>query len=519
MRKINQAVLVDPLYEPFDMSVDHDLYEKISTIYLKLLSTFELRKLAWQMQSGLLFEAYPGCTHTRRAHAIGCWILGWHSLQDIKVEVSDSGSEPGVPLKDWLMGNEKEEDFTKEYLLSLLLHDVGHGPFSHAIESNPFLRYIDHEEIGRSLICNTEAENNINYHVLLKYLLTTYKIKKIPDSAEEYRTLYKKVEKETRVIYDVLKSGENVKIDVIMTILKGGSKNPRLNSLNHLVDSEVDIDRIDHFLRDSYYSGIKFADYRVKGLFQNLVIIPQNTKKYEKINGKISEKIEDLKDAPSYLMVKEEGIEQVEYLLTAREFIFDRVLFHPKNLMLIGALNMGVRLIAIYEPCIESILPFLTDQILLQMFRVDKFTNTTIEGYEKFLRGEIPAGEFASNKEFSLNIDNLEVKEVYERMEEDVKEVYERIEDFNSETPANPKIIVFSNLKRKDGNGGWWKNVISEKNCLPLGMGEDEGKLFEWLQDKEKSRSNKVIIWYKEGLDLEKDVGLPEDFLRREIHE
>lgn len=526
MKKFNPAVLVDPLYEPFDMLVDHDLYKKISKTYFELLSTFELRRSSWQLQSGLLFEAYPGCTHTRRAHAIGCWILGWHSLMDVKVLIPDSDHMDGVAisLKNWLKSEEEEEDFTMEYLLSLLLHDLGHGPFSHALESNPFLD-INHEEIGRSLICNDPAKNGINYHILLKYLLSVYKIKKTLHyvDVKEYKKLYKKAKKETRLVYDILKNSRAVKINVMGSILKGEKNDPRLYILNRLVDSEIDIDRIDHFLRDSYYSGIKFADYRVKGLFQNLVIVPKNTKKYEKINKnirkkiedlknikeEIPKKIEDLKDAPAYLMVKEEGIEQVEYLLTAREFIFDRVLFHPKNLMLIGALNMGVRLIAQYEPCITTILPFLTDQILLQMFREDKFANTTIGGYEKILRGEITIEEFSSSKEILLKADNRE----------EVKEIFEILEDFNSMSPAHPKIIMFSNSKRRDENDNGWKNVISEKNNLPLGMSDDEKDLFKWLRNKEENRSNKVIIWYTKGLNLEKDIKLPKDFLRRIVHE
>jgi HD superfamily phosphohydrolase len=340
---------------------------------------------------------------------------------------------------------------------------------------------------------------------------------------EEYKKLYKKAREETRLVYDVLENGKDVKIKVIGSILKGENNKLRLYILNRLVDSEIDIDRIDHFLRDSYYSGIKFADYKVKGLFQNLVIVPRDTKKYNKINKNIRKKIEDLKnakeeipkkiedlrDAPAYLMVKEEGIEQVEYLLTAREFIFDRVLFHPKNLMLIGALNMGIRLIARYEPCITMVLPFLTDQILLQMFREDKFANTTIEGYEKILRGEIPIEEFSSNKEILLRADNREK----------VEEVFEIIEDYNSMSPAHPKIIMFSNLKRRDENDNGWKNVISEKNNLPLGMSDDEKELFNWLRNKEESRSNKVIIWYTEGLNLEKDIKLPKGFLGGKVYE
>jgi HD superfamily phosphohydrolase len=517
MRKVNRAMLVDPLYEPLDMSVDPDLHGQVSKLYTTLMSTFELRKAAWQMQSGLLFEAFPGCTHTRRAHAIGCWILGWNSLKDVKVVTPDSGPV-SIPLKDWLESPKEEEGFLVEYLLSLLLHDVGHGPFSHALESNPFLD-LNHEEIGRSLICNKLASDGINYYILLKYLLSIFKIKKEPRSSGEYKTLYSKAKRETRLVYDVLEKTPDAKISIstIGNILKGGSRDPKLHALNELVDSEVDIDRIDHFLRDSYYSGMKFADYRVRGILQNLLIIPKGTNEYQKVNKNIQKyrkttknsqvKSENWAAPSSYLMIKEEGIEQVEHLLAAREFIFDRVLFHPKNLMLIGALNMGVRLITRFEPFTKTFLPFLTDQIMLQMFREDRFNGTTIEGYERVLRGETPVEEeFPSYKEFLLQPSDVEV----------VKEVYDRIEAFNTKLPAHPRVIVFSNLRKKRRSGKWWKDVISQRTYLPLGL-SDEKELFKWLENKEKNRSNVVSIWYANGVDLRKDVKLPANFLRKQV--
>ncbi len=506
MKDDKNTVLVDPLYEPFDMSVDWGLCNEVSDVYMTILSTFELRKAAWQMQSGLLFEAYPGCTHTRRAHAIGCWILGWHSLQDIKVISPKTKRGNTISLGEWIEKDGKKNNLTKEYLFSLLLHDVGHGPFSHALEANPFLK-INHEDIGRSLICNIET-GKINYYRLLKYLLTVYKIKGDPKKPDDYKNLYNNAKTETRVVHDVLKNGGNIDVNIMGTILDGKTKNPKLYSLHQLVDSEIDIDRIDHFLRDSYYSGIKFADYRVKGLFQNLIIVPQNTKEYNNIkNDKTKEK--NSEDPPSYLIIKKEGLEQVEYLLSAREFMFERVLWHPKNLKLIGALNMGVRLLTLYEPCINSILPFITDQILLQMFRERRFVNTTIEGYEKIIRGEIPVESFQLGKEFHVNPKKLEK----------IKELFNIIEDFNSKSPTQPKVIIFSNIKRlkeegeksKNGENNWWRNVISEKTKMPLGMGEDKD-LFTWLQKKENNRKNKIIIWHTKAVNLEEDVGVYDNF-------
>jgi len=489
--------LIDPLYEPLDMSSGGN---RLSKLYLDLLATFELRRAAWLMQSGLLFEVYPGCTHTRRAHAIGCWIVGWHSLDDIKVFRAKPNKE--ISLRNWLRGSGHRDNIIREYLTSLLLHDVGHPPFSHTLEMNPFMEdTINHEEITKSLICNKDDKNNINWHALLTYFLCAYKVStKSLRQKESYKKTYQDLKKDVRTVNSVLKK-YHINLDVMERILNGQTNSdPRIYALHMLVDSQIDIDRIDHFLRDSYYSGIKFADYKTKALLQNLVLVPEETEEYENII-KANKKKQKM---PAYIMVKKEGVEQVEYLLTARQFIFDRVLWHPKNLMLIGALNMAIRMLIQYEPFVLSILPFLTDQILLQMLRENPFIGTSIEGYEKIIRGEIPTNEFYLRVDEVIESNNLE------NCKKKVRDIYDKIENYNSKKPLEPKILIFSNFKKEqcqDDTENWWKYVIFEKNYQPLNKSDE--RLFKWLDQKEKNRLNKILIWTRRKVDLEKEVGLP----------
>ena len=69
-------------------------------------------------QTGLLSLVFPGATHTRFHHAVGAMHLMFTALETLKLK--------GIKIS-------KEEE--KSAMLAILLHDVGHGPFSHALES------------------------------------------------------------------------------------------------------------------------------------------------------------------------------------------------------------------------------------------------------------------------------------------------------------------------------------------------------------------------------------------------
>lgn len=479
--------LIDPLYEPFEMPL-----ECIET-YKKLLSTFEMRKASWQLQSGLLFEIYPGCTHTRRAHAIGCWILGWRSLDSVKVlDVCRGGTE--LSLSEWLV--EKGKVSYLDYLLSLLLHDIGHPPFSHALENTPFFR-LDHEEITRSLI-RGEPEGKVNWWATLEHLLTTYRLEgRSVIDANTYKAGYAEVKREIltvhKVLQDLAHQGENVNYQNVYRILKGDDDDYVIHALHQLVDSEVDIDRIDHFLRDSYYSGVRLADYRAGALLMNLVLICRGTDEHAAVFEKNPElHLPDKRHQPLpvYIAIKRDGLEYVQHLLTAREFIYGKILFHPKNLFLIGALNMAVSAAVKYDPVLESMIPFMSDQALLQVLREKRFARSTIGGYERILRGERTVDRFETvvDKSFtSISATDME----------ELRGAYSRIERHNCLSPADAKIILFSNMSLKPRKD-WFKAVISEVDLKPLKESSREGKLFEWLEHRESSRRNRIIVWTTE---------------------
>lgn len=137
-------------------------------------------------QTGLLSLVFPGATHTRFHHALGAMHLMFTALETLKLK--------GVKIS-------KEEE--KSAMLAILLHDVGHGPFSHALE-NLLMEDWHHEKISILLM------NKIN---------------------EEF-------------------DGE---LSMALEMFQG--KYHR-KFFNQLISSQLDVDRLDYLKRDSFFTGV-----------------------------------------------------------------------------------------------------------------------------------------------------------------------------------------------------------------------------------------------------------------------
>lgn len=137
-------------------------------------------------QLGLTDMVYPGALHTRFHHALGALHLLYESLDTLRTK--------GVHIN-----NEEAEAVS----LAVLLHDVGHGPFSHALE-HTLTKGINHEEIS----------------LLFMQRLNKEFPGKLELAIEIYRNRYHR------------------------------------KFLNQLISSQLDVDRLDYLRRDSFYTGV-----------------------------------------------------------------------------------------------------------------------------------------------------------------------------------------------------------------------------------------------------------------------
>ena len=137
-------------------------------------------------QTGLLNLIFPGATHTRFHHALGAMHLMFTALETLKLK--------GIEIS-------KEEE--KSALLAILLHDIGHGPFSHALE-NMLMDDWHHEKLSLLLM------NKMN---------------------EEF-------------------DGE---LSMAIEMFQGKYQR---KFFNQLISSQLDVDRLDYLKRDSFYTGV-----------------------------------------------------------------------------------------------------------------------------------------------------------------------------------------------------------------------------------------------------------------------
>lgn len=167
-----------------------------------LLNTVEFQRLREISQLGFLRENFPGATHTRLSHSLGVYALTSKFINHF-LSLGDLSS-----LEDQL-----EIDLC---LSTALLHDIGHGPFSHFFEK--FLPHFSHEQMTRQLILNKDSK--------LYELLSERS--KVHGKEESYFP------------------------EEIVKIL---SKKSGREWIEELIASKIDVDRLDYLLRDKYFCG------------------------------------------------------------------------------------------------------------------------------------------------------------------------------------------------------------------------------------------------------------------------
>lgn len=138
-------------------------------------------------QLSLSHLVYPGACHSRFQHALGAMHLMMQAIDVLRskgCEITDEESEAAV--------------------CAILLHDIGHGPFSHSLEHSIISQNVDHESVSTILMHEINMQTDGRLHLAIAIFNNTY---------------HKKF-------------------------------------LHQLVSSQLDVDRLDYLSRDSFFSGV-----------------------------------------------------------------------------------------------------------------------------------------------------------------------------------------------------------------------------------------------------------------------
>src|SRR6266699_3794073 len=120
----------------------------------KLIGTAPFLRLQRIKQLGFVYRVWPGATHTRYEHSLGCYYLAVRALRSL-LQRGDDGGLFGVSVSS-----------VQTLVVASLLHDIGHYPFSHTIEELGY-PIVTHEKVGRSIIEKSEIATILerDYHL------------------------------------------------------------------------------------------------------------------------------------------------------------------------------------------------------------------------------------------------------------------------------------------------------------------------------------------------------------------
>ena len=127
---------------------------RVDPIALQLVDTPAFQRLRYVRQLGLAYLVYPGASHSRFEHALGAYHLAGETL----ALLAERGVDHGLGPEECLLVR-----------CAALLHDVGHYPYSHALEE---IGALHHEEVARPLVTTgpiAEVREGLEAAVLRRY--------------------------------------------------------------------------------------------------------------------------------------------------------------------------------------------------------------------------------------------------------------------------------------------------------------------------------------------------------------
>lgn len=244
-------------------NIKTDLYKAIHEV----LKNDNYDRLSFLNQSGIAWLVFPSATHTRFAHSLGCYHLGNLALES--VHVYSVKKEIRLKLSDWLSMESPDANpdsgnlyYQCLFLVSLLCHDIGHFPFSHTMELNHEID-IDksHEERISSILDDRFYQSFCKFHNCGQNN-DTNNMKCFKDALEY---LISGTESDSYERDCLPTDPDKLKFHRCKILV-----------MKKLVSGLLDLDRIDHYLRDSFFTGIRLANFNIEQLLRGMTfIIPE----------------------------------------------------------------------------------------------------------------------------------------------------------------------------------------------------------------------------------------------------
>jgi HD superfamily phosphohydrolase len=227
-----------------------------------------IRQLAWTDY------VYPGAMHTRFEHSLGVMNIADRLLQTVAANDGD------ILRTEYRFVEGQIDRWRQVVRLAALVHDIGHGPFSHASEEifpkKASGEQWQHEDYSRVAL-EVELSDLINAH----------------QSALSW----------------------GIHADDIAAIFLSAARQPIELVWKNIITGQIDADRMDYLLRDSYHCGVKYGFYDLDRLASEIRLV------------------EDPEVGGHSLGITEDGVHAAEGLLIARYMMFTQVYYHKTRII------------------------------------------------------------------------------------------------------------------------------------------------------------------------------------------
>lgn len=250
-------------------AIRDSLYDLIplGALEVDLIGTAEFIRLQGVKQLGFVQRVWPGATHSRFEHSLGVYYLMLRALRAVRAQSPEAVSMDATDLRT--------------LLAAALLHDIGHYPFSHAIEELGY-PIVPHERVGRRIIEGGGVAATLERHglspVRVADVVDPPRDRPLPDS-------------------DAL--------------------------LVRLLSGPLDVDKLDYLPRDARACNVPYGGVDVTRLLGSLRVL-------------------ETADGPR-LGVSDKGISPLNSLLHARQEMFDNVYWHHTNRAMMAMLLRAVQ--------------------------------------------------------------------------------------------------------------------------------------------------------------------------------
>ena len=265
-------------------------YIIFSDLEAPIVDSAIFQRLRYIRQLGFAEFSFPGAVHNRFLHSLGVCHLAGRAFDVL------------FPVKNNFLTEEKRKQFRQVLRLAALLHDVGHGPFSHTSEAAmPLL-----SELQLSYLKGKEIQNQLarHEHYSVKFILYSDLTKMICDLDVDPHYVAHLIDEQVSLP------------DKDFFISKGVDFKPLLKQI---ISSDLDVDRMDYLQRDSFFCGTDYGFCDHEWILNNLKIYIHKER--------------------AFLAIGQKAMYSVESFLLGRRHISLAVYFHNKMVIMEEMLN------------------------------------------------------------------------------------------------------------------------------------------------------------------------------------